>query len=70
MAENVLIPVAFWESTAVKVNPIPMAVYELSQRAEVHKAVAAGRVRCEHNDYRLLSQFMDRGDVGRLSEGA
>ena len=53
-----------------RVNPTPMAVYELSQQAEVHMAVAAGRVRYEHNNYRLLSQFVGRGEVGRLFEGA
>ena len=47
-----------------------MAVYELSQRAELLMAVAAGRVRNERNDYRLLSQFVGRGEVGRLFEGA
>ena len=47
-----------------------MAVYELSQRAEVHMAVAAGRVRYTHKNYRLLSQFVGRGEVGRLFEEA
>ena len=70
VAENALIPPALWQSSAASVNPTPMAVYELSQRAEVHMAVAAGRVRYEHNNYRLLSQFVGRGEVGRLFEDA
>ena len=61
MAEDMLIPAALWESSAAKVNPTPMAVYELSQRAGVHMAVAAGRVRYEHNSCRLLSRFVGRG---------
>ncbi|MCY3708610.1 MAG: ImmA/IrrE family metallo-endopeptidase [Caldilineaceae bacterium] len=69
MAENALIPPELWKSSAARANPTPMAVYELSQRAEVHMAVAAGRVRYEHNNYRLLSQFVGRGEVGRLFEG-
>ena len=68
-AENALIPLGLWESSAARENPTPMAVYELSQRAGVHMAVAAGRVRYEHNNYRLLSQFVGRGEVGRLFEG-
>ncbi|MCY3993750.1 MAG: ImmA/IrrE family metallo-endopeptidase [Caldilineaceae bacterium] len=68
-AENALIPPELWESSAARERPTPMAVYELSQQAEVHMAVAAGRVRYEHNNYRLLSQFVGRGEVGRLFEG-
>ena len=70
MAENALIPAALWESSAVRVNPTPIAVYEISQRAGVHMAVAAGRVRYESHNYGLLSQFVGRGEVGRLYEGA
>ena len=70
MAENALIPPELWESSAASVNPTPMAVYELSQRAAVHMAVAAGRVRYAHNNYRLLSQFVGKGEVGRLFEEA
>ena len=59
-AENAFMPAALRESSAVRVNPTPMAVYELSQRAGVHMAVAAGRVRYEYNSFRLLSQFVGR----------
>lgn len=45
MAENALIPVELWESSAARVNAAPMAVYEFSQWAEVQMAVAAGGVR-------------------------
>lgn len=48
MTEDALGPAALWASSAARVNSTPMAVYELSQRAEVHKADAAGRVRYEH----------------------
>ena len=70
LAENALIPAELWESSAASVNPTPMAVYELSQQAAVHMAVAAGRVRHAHNNYRLLSQFVGKGEVGRLFEEA
>lgn len=61
MAGNALIPAELWASSGARENPTPMAVYELSQRAEVHMAVAAGRVRSEHNDYGLLSQSVGWG---------
>ena len=66
MAEDTLIPPELWASSAASVEPTPMAVYELSQRAGVHMAVAAGRVRYESGNYRLLSQFVGKGEVGRL----
>lgn len=56
MAENALIPAELWESSAPRVNTTTMAA-------------AAGRVRFEHNSYRLLSQLVERGEVGRLFEG-
>ncbi len=65
-AEDALIPPEVWESSPASERPTPMAVYELSQRAEVHMAVVAGRVRYEHRNYRLLSQFVGRGEVGPL----
>ena len=66
LAEDALIPPELWESSAARADPTPMAVYELSQRAEVHMAVVAGRVRYENKNYRLLSQFVGRGEIGRL----
>lgn len=55
MAEKVLIPAALlWESSS----------------ASVHMAVAAGLVRNEHNNYRLLSQFVERREIGRMFWGA
>ncbi len=69
MATNALIPPGDWENSTACEKPTPMAVYELSQKAGVHMAVAAGRVRHEFKNYRLLSQFVGRGEVGRLFEG-
>ncbi len=66
MAEDALIPPELWASSAANAAPTPMAVYELSQRAEVHMAVVAGRVRYANNNYRLLSQFVGRGAIGPL----
>ena len=70
MAEDALIPAALWESSAARVNAAPMAVYELSQRAEVHMAVVAGQVRFEHNNCRLFSQFVVRGRLGVCMRGS
>ena len=64
LAEDALIPRDVWETSAAAENPSPMAVYDLSRKAEVH--MAAGRVRYENKDYRLLSQFVGKGEVRRL----
>ena len=71
LATNALIPPDIWKSwksSPACANPSPMAVYDLSQKAEVHMAVVAGRVRYEWQNYRLLSQFVGRGEVGCLFE--
>lgn len=69
VAKNAPIVAALWESSSARVFPPPMAVYALSQWAGVHMAVAADRVRYEHKSYRQLSQFVGRGEVGRLFWG-
>ncbi len=63
-ARDALIPPDLWEDSPARNNPSPMAVYSLSQEAEVHMAIVAGRVRYDRNNYRLLSQFVGRGEVG------
>lgn len=65
-ARDALIPLDLWEDSSARKNPSPMAVYNLSREAEVHMAIVAGRVRYDRNNYRLLSQFVGRGEVGCL----
>lgn len=67
-ARDALIPSDLWEDSSASGNPSPMAVYNLSREAEVHMAIAAGRVRYENNNYRLLSQFVGKGEVGSYFE--
>jgi HTH-type transcriptional regulator / antitoxin HigA len=64
-AEEALIPRAAWEASAVRDNPTPMAVMNLANALEIHPAIVAGRVRYEHRNYRLLSQFVGSGEVRR-----
>jgi HTH-type transcriptional regulator/antitoxin HigA len=42
-----------------------MAVINLANAFEIHPAIVAGRVRYEHQNYRLLSQFVGTGEVRR-----
>ena len=63
-ARDALIPPDLWKDSSARGNPSPMAVYNLSREAEVHMAIVAGRARYENNNYRLLSQFVGKGEVG------
>jgi HTH-type transcriptional regulator / antitoxin HigA len=62
-AEDALIPRAIWETSAVRQEPSPMSVINLANALQIHPAIVAGRVRHEHRNYRLLSQFVGTGKV-------
>ena len=62
-AEEALIPGAIWETSAVRLNPTPMAVVSLANLLQVHPAIIAGRVRHEQKNYRMLSHFVGSGEV-------
>ena len=42
-----------------------MAVLNLARALQVHPAIIAGKIRYEHQNYRLLSQFVGSGEVRR-----
>ena len=62
-AEEALIPRAIWETSAVRLQPTPMAVINLANALQIHPAIVAGRIRHERHNYRLLSQFVGTGRV-------
>ena len=64
-AEEALIPRVVWEASAARDDPTPMTVMNLAQALQVHPAIVAGRIRYEHRNYRLLSQFVGTGEVRR-----
>ena len=63
MAEEALIPWDVWVNSPVRQEPTPMRVLNSAHRWGVHPAIIAGRVRHEHANYRLLSQFVGTGEV-------
>ena len=63
MAEEALIPWEVWEDSPVQQEPTPMRVMSLAHSLGVHPAIIAGRVRHEHGNYRLLTQFVGTGEV-------
>jgi HTH-type transcriptional regulator/antitoxin HigA len=64
-AEEALVPRAIWETSEACRHPTPMSVLNLSNALKVHPAIVAGKVRYEHKNYRLLSQFVGTGEVRR-----
>ena len=65
-AWEALIPTNIWKKSKARRAPRPSAedVLELARAADVHPAIAAGRIRHERNNYRLLPQFTG-ADVAR-----
>ena len=64
-AEEALVPLAVWQASAVRERPTPAAVMNLAKALQIHPAIIAGRIRYEHKNYRLLSQFVGTGEVRR-----
>ena len=64
-ATEALVPRAAWEASAARERPTPMAVMNLAHALQVHPAIIAGKIRYEHQNYRLLSQFVGTGEVRR-----
>ncbi|TIQ88988.1 MAG: ImmA/IrrE family metallo-endopeptidase, partial [Mesorhizobium sp.] len=60
-ARNALIPPAMWKG--IDKDSSTEEVLEAAQKAGVHPAIAAGRWRFQHSDYRRFSKLIGRGEV-------
>ena len=60
-ARNALIPPSTWKG--INKDSSTEEVLEAAQKAGVHPAIAAGRWRFEHSDYRRFSKLIGRGKV-------
>jgi len=60
-ARNALIPPAMWNQ--IDKDSSTERVLEAAKKAGVHPAIAAGRWRFEHSDYRRFSKLIGRGEV-------
>ena len=60
-ARNALIPPAIWKQ--IDKDSSTAEVREAAEKASVHPAIAAGRWRFEHSDYRRFSKLIGRGEV-------
>ena len=66
IAKNALIPKIKWEKVNLEIKDLAKEVIRLSEQLKIHPAVVAGRIRFEINNYRILSQFVGRGEVAKL----
>ena len=68
IAQNALIPKEYWKKINLKAKDLAKEVVLLSEQLKIHPAIVAGRIRFEKNNYRILFQFIGRGEVRELFE--
>ena len=66
IAKNALIPEEYWNKVNLNAKNLAKEVVFVSEQLKIHPAIVAGRIRFEKNNYRILSQFVGRGDVKQL----
>jgi len=66
ISKNALIPEEYWEKVNLDAKNLAKEVILLSDQLKIHPAIVAGRIQFEKNNYRILSQFMGRGEVDKL----
>lgn len=66
IAENALIPREYWKKVNLDAKNLAKEVVLISEQMKIHPAIIAGRIRFEKNNYRILSQFVGRGEVKQL----
>jgi len=66
IAQNSLIPKEYWNKVDLEAKDLAKEVVFLSEQLKIHPAIVAGRIRFEKNNYKILSQFVGRGEVKLL----
>ncbi|WP_299980454.1 ImmA/IrrE family metallo-endopeptidase [Desulfobacula sp.] len=66
VAQEGLIPENLWAEHQVRITCKVKDVIDLSQKADVHPAIVAGRIRFENNNYRILSRQVGHKEVRKL----
>lgn len=66
LAMDSLIPSQLWNNHPVRNTGKIKDVLDLASKADVHKAIVAGRIRYERNNYRILWPHVGKGMVRRL----
>ena len=66
MAEESLIPGDLWNSHPARNTGKLKDILDLASKADIHKAIVAGRIRYENKNYRILWPHVGRGMVRKL----
>ena len=66
IAQDSLIPKEYWNKVDLDAKDLAKEVVLLSEQLKIHPAIFAGRIRFEKNNYKILSQFIGRGEVKLL----
>ncbi|WP_315730227.1 ImmA/IrrE family metallo-endopeptidase [Bradyrhizobium sp. SZCCHNRI2010] len=67
-ARNALIPLTIWKQ--IDEDSGTEEIIDAAEKAGVHPAIAAGRWRFEHSDYRRFSKLIGRGEVKSVLRSA
>ncbi|MCP3468463.1 ImmA/IrrE family metallo-endopeptidase [Bradyrhizobium sp. CCGUVB23] len=67
-ARNALIPPTIWKQ--IVEDSSTEEIIDAAEKAGVHPAIAAGRWRFEHSDYRRFSKLIGRGEVKSILKSA
>jgi HTH-type transcriptional regulator / antitoxin HigA len=65
IAREALIPMDVWERSPASKLPTPEAAMHLAKQLGIHPAIAAGRIRYERKNYRLLPNLVGSGEIRR-----
>jgi len=65
IAREALIPAEVWKASPASKLPTPEAAEHLARKLGIHPAIAAGRIRYERKNYRLLPHLVGSGDIRR-----
>lgn len=66
MAYKALIPKSYWPELDGGKVPRAADVHSLATKLKIHPALIAGRIRFKHNNYKILSKLVGRGQVRKL----
>lgn len=65
LAREALIPQPLWEQSPARVVRSPQAAQRLAEALKIHPAIVVGRMQYESKNFRILGQFLGRGQVRR-----
>lgn len=61
-----MIPNDLWANHPVKITRKVQDVIDLANKADVHPAIVAGRIRFENNNYRILNRQVGHEKIRNL----